>query len=76
MDTFLFKINWYNDQDDEVYCSMGTIGAECYAEAVARIDKRFSDIDDIFVRRCFCADGFTFLNQNEWQRLMNEEDID
>lgn len=76
METYLFRLKHYNIHDDRTYEFFGTIGAESYGEAMSRIDKRFRNIETVFLRQTWFNDGFTFLNPDEWRRLMDEEDMD
>lgn len=74
MDTYLFKIDWYDDYDDDDHTSYGAIGGESFADVAEKISKRFRNIDSILMRRLFCFDGFVFMEQDEWERRNKEED--
>lgn len=76
METYLFKTRWCSDSREEEVVTCGTVAADNYAEAVDKIDRRFSNPIWIFVTQMFCCDGFTFLEDEEYERLIKEESDD
>ncbi len=74
MDTYLFKVKWYSEPRDKEVVSYGAIGASSYSDAVKKIEIRFSYIDDICIRELNGYDGFYFLNEEEYNKTIKENE--
>lgn len=76
MNTYLFKVTWYSEKEDEVITDHGSIAGGDYSEAAYRITKRFPDVVEMSLYETFCQDGFTFLNEDEYERMKKEDYYD
>lgn len=75
IDTYFWKIKYYNDFVERNLTSCGTIGAKSYNDAVQKIETRFGgiySIDKITIYRGDFCDGFTFFEDDEelWNQIM------
>ena len=75
METYFWKIKYYNDFLEKDMISCGTIGAKSYGAAVCEIEKKFgnhSNIDEIVIYESDFCDGFTFFEDDEelWNHLL------
>lgn len=70
METYLCKLGYYNEYSEENYTGYFTVGAESYAEAVARIEERFHhNVLDLDIRVLPYCDGFTFMGEEGYNNL-------
>ena len=74
MDTYFFQIDWYSEYDESGHTKYGTIGAKSFKEAVTKITNRFPNVEKINVEKPLWYDGFTFLDKETWNRLLDEDD--
>ena len=75
IDTYIFRLKYFNEfEDEEDIEAFGTIGAESYEEAVSRITKRFPNIINLSIKELFACDGFTFLGEEEYEKLLREDE--
>lgn len=78
--TYLFKVNYYNECEDVKECCYGTIAGDCYADAMSKISKRFGEdlclLIDVFIRETFAWDGFTFLDEDVWKKIYEEDKVE
>lgn len=75
IDTYLFKVYWYNDYDEQLHASYGVIGASSFANATEKITQRFHDVTYLSIYKMNFMDGFYFLTEEEYKKDL-KEDID
>lgn len=78
IETYFWKIKYYNDFLEKDIITYGTIGAESYSDAAKKLDKRFPDIDNMTIYEGTFCDGFTFFEDNEelWNQLLKSHKED
>ena len=74
INTYIFKVNWYDDYTDTDELSYGTIGANSLEEATHQIGKRFPNTYRIEIQELFSNDGFTFLTKEEYEKQLEDND--
>lgn len=75
METYFWKLKYYNDYTKYDETSYGAVGAESYADAVSKLEYRFpkTAIDKIEIYNAFCCDGFVFFDsEEEWKKQLQE----
>lgn len=75
IDTYLFKVYWYNDYDEQLHVSYGVIGASSYANATEKITQRFHDVIYLSIYKMDFMDGFYFLAEEEYKKNL-KDDVD
>ena len=72
-DTYLFKLSAYDNALEEIYTEQGAIAAMSYEDALKKIEIRFDDLDEIYIFRAWDWDGFTFLDSDSWDKIIEDQ---
>lgn len=75
METYFWKLKYYNDYSDDDKIAYGAIGAESYADAVSKLEYRFpkTAINKIEIYDALCCGGFVFFDsEEEWKKQLQE----
>lgn len=72
--TYAFQVSWFNEFEDKSDTSYGVIGATSYKDAVELIEKRYRNISTLIVTYLFEYDGFFFLEKEEYEKVIQENE--
>lgn len=79
-ETYLFKINYYDKFEEKDVCCYGTVAGDNYADVMRKIEQRFDGtscfLDDVFIRETFANSGFTFLDEDVWKKIYEEDEAE
>ena len=72
METYLFKLKYYNKYNDENKDMFGTVVADSFEEALNRIQWQFPNMSELTIGELPLYNGFTYLTENEYNIISKD----